>query len=175
MTVQAGINQSLSLIGFFASQNPALQELQKKRSGLRNLAAKEKNLNKKLSMTQPMELERLSNILTEGQAIAEEKYNIDPTEKNLAELDAAMGTSVADLHEARREADPAGAKAEDAMTRALEEQQHSQQVLAARNEEVKRSRDIAKMISEGTSFDASTYTPPESQIQRALKERGLNG
>lgn len=168
MSIQANINQTLSLAGLLASQTPVAHarkaekeaEMAEQRA-LSKLERRQSNLDTQLAQTPPHEHEHIAGIVAEQQEIAKERYNISPTQKNLQSYYAARDLDMATLHEELRRADPIGAATEDAMIASAQKQKAAQADLALQQERARKSREFSKRFTEGSE--------PSYRIREVLK------
>lgn len=90
MSIQGTINQGLSLTALLATQSPEYKAAVEKRSKLKNLAAKEKAVEKQttaIGMNEELGPEEAISFHGSKMAdIYEERFNVDPTEENLEKL-----------------------------------------------------------------------------------------
>lgn len=83
MSIQAGINQALSVAGLFASQSPALKDKAEKRAELKSLGRKEKVLSKAVSESAGAGDSKLAQeLVDEIGEIKKQQFEVDPSEKS---------------------------------------------------------------------------------------------
>ena len=186
MSIQSGINQSLSVASMLLTQNPALRAQGEKAAKIQDLNRKEKNIKERVSALstqgehlgyaikrrEGVELPReesdaimaqmeaigtaVDELRDEGIELAKERANIDPTDKNVK-------TYVDRLAEKGRVARSKKA-VEEIFTKKAEADAAAEARVAERRAEVEKSRSFAKMITEGVSglsFNPDEYEPPE--------------
>lgn len=168
MSIQANINQTLSLASLLMGSNEAIQASARKRRELKNLASQEQAIKSAIEVTGSdiAAKESYGEQLTE---IKKKQFELDPTKESFQAYKSTLPTTVTEV-----EAEPEeiakeiyeSEKAEneirsmvDAMHRADKSAMEASEVEAER---LKRSREFAKKITEGVSglsFDPNYYTP----------------
>lgn len=166
MSVQANINQMLSLAGILASQNPTLQAKVKRRTELSSLSKQEKALRTAIAAID-------ANIAAKepyGEQLSEVKkkqFELNPTDESFkAYTDITpkrVATTEATPEEIAQERYESEQK-ESEVNQYMQADKKASEAVEKRNAEIKKSREFAKMITEGVSnlsFNPNEYVPPE--------------
>lgn len=171
MSIQSTINQGLSVAALLVGQNPAIRAASEKRVKRQELAQREETLlaqydvasGEKSGIPHVALGQRILDDLTQ---VAEERWDIDPTRENYETiLNTNMGLIPG--HEAASERYLSGMEVErdreEFMSNMKERREAATAAAAARQAEISRSRDIARLITEdipNIDFDWRTYEPP---------------
>lgn len=170
MSVQANINQMLSLAGILASQNPSLQAAVKRKSELSRLNKKEKALRTAIAATG-------ANIAAKepyGEQLSDVKkkqFELNPTDETFKAYEDITPKRVSEtaadpdeIAKERYENEQKQQEVDQELQRLKNADKSASAAVEKRNTEIKKSREFAKMITEGVpnlSFNPSEYVPPE--------------
>ena len=170
MSIQSNINQGLSLASLLLSQNPEIKAVGDRRAKERELQRQEKALTTAIESTG-------SDIAAKepyGEKLSEvrkKKFELNPTPESFKAYEDATPKRVStveadpeDIAKEKYESEQKQQEVDKELQRLKDADKSASEAIEKRNEEIQRSREFAKMITEGVpnlSFNPDEYVPPE--------------
>ena len=148
MGIQSSINQTLSLAAALASQSPAVKEAAERNKALSLINKKEKIAQTQIEQAGLFDEDIVRKNMKEITNLAQQRYDIDPTEQTKKALDIAKDPDedLTAIMEAKREQYPEIAAVMDREQEALQEQAAAQRASEEAAERARRSRAFAELV-----------------------------
>ena len=180
MSIQSNFNQSLSLVGLLAGMNPAIKAHAERNIKLKSLTTKKKRIEESVAKgAAKVPAKDTEDGLSEITRLSKEIFETSPTEENLSSYLSSLPKVVTTIGPATAE-EIADGDLDDVIQEELEEEdrkrayeerkaffrapreeaeRHSVEALETRRAEEAKSRDFAKMITEGVYSDFTDVRP----------------
>jgi hypothetical protein len=170
MSIQANINQQLSLAGVLLTQNPAAKAAAERRQERTSLKRQEQAINRAIEAT-GSDIAAKEPYGEDLAAVKKRQFELDPSDKTWAEYKGTQTRKVAEspadeeeIIQERYEAAASEQAVNDRVSAMLEADRSATDAVSAERARILRSRDFARMITEGVpnlSFNPDEYVPPE--------------
>lgn len=170
MSIQANINQQLSLAGVLLTQNPATKAAAERRQEKTSLKRQEQAINRAVEAT-GSDIAAKEPYGEDLAAVKKRQFELDPSAKTYAEYKSTVPTTVleapADEEEIIQERYETASREQainDRVNAMLQADRSAADAINAEKARILRSRDFARMITEGVpnlSFNPDEYIPPK--------------
>lgn len=170
MSIQANINQQLSLAGVLLTQNPASKAAAERRQEKTSLKRQEQAINKALEAIGPSNAAR-EPYGEDLAAIKKRQFELDPSAETWADYKGTQTRKVAEspadeeeIIQERYEAESREQAINNRVSAMLQADRSAADAITAERARILKSRDFARMITEGVpnlSFNPNEYVPPE--------------
>lgn len=173
MSIQANINQQLSLAGVLLTQNPATKAAAERRQERTSLKRQEKAINKAIEAT-GADIAAKEPYGEDLAAVKKRQFELEPSAKTYADYKGTQTIKVAEIPadeeeiiQERYEAASSEQAINDRVNAMLEADRSAANAITAERARILRSRDFARMITEGVpnlSFNPDEYNPPKKGV-----------